>query len=339
MNNKQIVFTSPGVAELLPTEMPIPGENEVLVQIMVSTISSGTERANVSGEVNISVHYQRSTAVFPRYGGYSSAGIVREIGCNVSSVKPGDRVAISWSRHAYYVCVEETNVHLIESDAVSFEAAALGLIGAFPLAALRKCRLEIGESIVIMGLGVLGLIGVQLARAAGAYPVVAVDPIASKRERAMQIGADTALAPFSEDFALRIKEVTYGGAKTALEVTGNGQALNTLLDGMCPMGRVALLGCTRNSNFTVDYYHKVHGPGISLIGAHTLARPQFESSPSLWTHHDDILALLRLEAGKRIQLALLVEETHKPEEAPEIYRRLVEGSAFPVVQFDWRTEA
>lgn len=338
MENKQIVFVSPGVAELQTTSMPFPSAGEVTVQLMVSTISSGTERANVSGEVNVSVYSQDQTAVFPRYGGYSSAGIVMEIGPGVSRVKPGDRVAVSWGHHAHYLCVKEENVHLIESDNVSFEAAAFGLIGTFPLAALRKCKLEIGESMAIMGLGVLGMIGIQLAKAAGAFPVVAVDPVASKRERALQLGADVALDPFASDFAQTMKDLTYGGTRTALEVTGNGQALNMLLDGMAPMGRIALLGCTRHSDFTVDYYHKVHGPGISLIGAHTLARPKIESAPGLWTHHDDIMTLLRLEGGKRLHLAELVEETHLPEEAPEVYRRLVTEKAFPVVQFDWRRE-
>ena len=100
-------------------------------------------------------------------------------------------------------------------------------------------------------------------------------------------------------------------------------------------GRVALLGCTRNSDFTVDYYKKVHGPGISLIGAHTLARPGSESSPGMWTTHDDVMAVQRLIAGGRLSLSGLIDEVHSPEEAPEIYTRLASEKSFPLVQFDW----
>jgi hypothetical protein len=77
----------------------------------------------------------------------------------------------------------------------------------------------------------------------------------------------------------------------AIEVTGNGGALDGVLDCMARFGRVALLGCTRSSDFTIDYYRKVHGPGITLIGAHTNARPQYESHHGWWTTADDIRAV------------------------------------------------
>ena len=118
-------------------------------------------------------------------------------------------------------------------------------------------------------------------------------------------------------------------------MTGVGQALNQVLDCMAPLGRVALLGCTRDSNFTVDYYHKVHGPGVSLIGAHTLARPQRDSSPGMWTDRDDIAALLRLLQNGRLCWKELVERRCSPLEAPAIYRELLESPSFPITQFDW----
>ena len=121
-----------------------------------------------------------------------------------------------------------------------------------------------------------------------------------------------------------------------IEVTGIGAGLNGILDCMAPFGRVALLGCTRNKDFTVDYYKKVHGPGITLIGAHTLARPKDESHGGWWTLPDDIAALMRLTEFGRIDLAKLVDETHSPEEAGEVYDRLAKEKSFPVVQFDWR---
>ena len=125
------------------------------------------------------------------------------------------------------------------------------------------------------------------------------------------------------------------GAKVAIEVTGNGAALNSVLDAVAPFARVALLGCTRDSNFTINYYRKVHAQGVSLIGAHTMARPDAESSNGWWTTRDDAQSFLKLLSLGRVSLDGFVAEVHSPEECGEVYARLAAGGAFPVVQFDW----
>jgi threonine dehydrogenase-like Zn-dependent dehydrogenase len=146
-----------------------------------------------------------------------------------------------------------------------------------------------------------------------------------------------AFDPYAADFAEQVKAVTGGGVKVAIEVTGVGAGFNEALDCMARFGRVALLGCTRNSDFTVDYYKKIHGPGITVIGAHTLARPSVESHAGWFTHIDDITAILRLVSGGRLVLKDLVTETHDPADCGEVYRRLVFDRDFPIaVQFDWR---
>lgn len=101
-------------------------------------------------------------------------------------------------------------------------------------------------------------------------------------------------------------------------------------------GCVALLGCTRSSDFTIDFYGKVHGPGITLIGAHTMARPKTESAPGFWTDRDDINAILKLIDGKRLNFTDMICQVHTPDEAPEIYSRLASDPNFPIgVLFDW----
>lgn len=334
MMRKSILFVEKNNAKLIDEEMQQPGTHDVVVQLVVSTISSGTERANLTGEKNVTT-VPGEIINFPRRCGYSSSGTVIETGSAVKSVVPGDRVSLSWSSHSQYVCINEQNVHKINNEKTSFNEAALWHISTFPMAAIRKCRLEIGESAIVMGLGVLGLMGVMLLKAAGAVPVIAADPIAKKREDALKYGADYALDPFEPDFAQKVKELT-GGVNVAIEVTGNGKALDMVLDCMAPFGRVALLGCTRHSDFTIDYYKKVHAPGISLIGAHTKARPTYESSPGMWTTHDDVTAVQKLVNFKRLSLETLVEEIHSPNEAETVYKRLAEEKSFPVVQFDWR---
>lgn len=336
MKRKAIVFTKPNTAELLTEEfnselMP----NQVLVRTEVSTISSGTERAQLIGEVDISILSYDTEAIFPRRVGYSAAGTVIEVGSEVTSVKVGDRVAISNSTHSQYLVCCETSVYKIIDDNITFQEAALMFIGIFPLLAIRKCQLELGESVIVMGMGVLGLIAVKLLKAAGATPIIAVDPVREKRELALQYGADYVFDPFEKDFAQKVKEVTNGGAQVAIEVTGNGGALNGVLDCMKKFGRVALLGCTRRSDFQVDFYHKVHGPGISLIGANNWARPDVDCRKDGWTAREDIYTFMRLIKYGKLNLAEIIEEIHSPEEAPEVFARLAKDSTFPVVQFDW----
>ncbi|MBQ8610867.1 MAG: zinc-binding alcohol dehydrogenase [Oscillospiraceae bacterium] len=335
MNCKRIVFTRPYTAELCDIEVPAPGANEVLVKLCISSISSGTERANLVGDPNVSTNPKVDVS-FPRYSGYSSSGIVEAVGTDVTDFKPGDRVALSWSTHTQYVVRPAYDVHHIP-DGCSFEEAALWHIATFPLAAIRKCRLEIGESAMVMGMGVLGLAAIKLLRAAGATPIIAVDPDASKRELALAHGADYAFDPFAADFSDTVRKMTGGGTNVGIEVTGNGPALEGLLNCMAMFGRVALLGCTRDRNFTIDYYRQVHGPGITLIGAHTNARPTKESHAGWWTTPDDMEALARLSSSGRLHLAELLQETYSPVEAPAVYDRLANERSFPIVQFDWRT--
>lgn len=335
MKSKNIVFTKPNVAELIEEDIGAPAKNEIQVRLMCSTISSGTERANLMGSKTVSWRCpEAKEAIFPRRVGYSTAGIVIGIGEGVTDYKIGQRVALSWSTHSEILNVNTKNVHLLD-DNISFSDGAMAHIATFPLAAIRKCRLEIGESAIVMGMGVLGMFAVQLLKVGGAAPIIAVDPDPRKREKALEIGADYALDPYSPDFAKNAKELTCGGANVGIEVTGVGAGLNGILDCMARFGRVALLGCTRDSDFTIDYYRKVHGPGITLVGAHTNARPDADSHGGWWTERDDFETVLSLTKFGRLKLSNLVDEVHSPTLATEIFTRLCNEKAFPVVQFDW----
>lgn len=336
MQTKQIVFTAPGVAKLLDTECLSPKANEVTVSLEYSAISSGTERANLTGSRNGVNVAEDAKAVFPRYCGYSAAGIVTEIGSDITDIKVGDRVVVYWGMHKKNITIARNHVIKIP-DGVSTQEASMALISTFPLAAIRKTKLEIGESAMVMGLGILGVFAVQELKAAGAYPVIAVDPVKERREFALKMGADYALDPTTDGFVEDVKSLSDGGVNVCIEVTGLGIGLIQALDCMKLMGRVALLGCTRSSHFEIDYYGKVHGRGISLIGAHTLARPKMESSSGLWTDADDLKAIMNLIKGKRLNFKDMICEIHSPNEATEVYNRLANEKNFPVgVLFDWR---
>ena len=338
MKRKNIYFTASGVAEVIEDEVNPPMPNEVQVRLAMSTVSSGTERANLVSAPNASAGIPN---MWPKILGYSSSGEIIDVGSEVNDLKIGDRVAMAWTTHREIINVNHTdkseraNVYKI-NDSISYENAALFHIATFPLAAMRKCRIEIGESAIVMGMGMLGIFAIPLLKVAGAVPIIAVDPILEKRQKALDCGADYAFDPYEKDFAKKVRAVTDGGANVGIEVTGVGAGLDGILDCMAPFGRVALLGCTRNKNFSIDYYNKVHCPGITLVGAHTMARPKSDSSGGWWTQEDDIKTLIKLTENKMIDLSSMIDEIHSPDEAPEVYARLAKDSYFPLVQFDWR---
>lgn len=349
MIRKSILFVGPGKAELVEEELSAPKAGEVLVRLVRSCISSGTARANLTGvpDSGVGIFAKGDGVTWPRRCGYSSSGVVEALGEDVAGLSVGDRVALSWSVHASHVVLPAAQVYRLPEN-VSFEAAAWTHIATFPLAAIRKCRLEMGEGALVMGQGVLGQLAVKLLRAAGATPVIAADPVGEKRDRALGLGADAALDPSAADFAERAKALCRGersvmrakvpvdGPAVAIEVTGVGAALDQALSAVAPYARVALLGCTRNSNFSIDYYHKVHGRGVTLVGAHTLARCERESAPGWWTERDDALAFLRLLSLGRISLEGFTDEVHGPADCGGVFARLAAGGPFPNVQFDWK---
>ena len=162
MKTKQIVFTEKNLAELIETEYSAPRDNEVVIQTLFSSISAGTEKANITGDPNVQIGGgENPPVVFPRSSGYSSSGVVIDKGKNVTSVEIGDMVAMSWSKHKKINLLPQQYVTKFCKDKMSARSAALVHIATFPLAAIRKTRLEIGESCLVMGLGILGLFAVK----------------------------------------------------------------------------------------------------------------------------------------------------------------------------------
>ena len=224
MQTKQIVFTAPCVAELLDAPCLSPKENEVTVSLEYSAISSGTEKANFIGARNGTNVAEDEEAVFPRTVGYSAAGVVSEIGSDITDLKIGDKVVVFWGKHKKDITVNRNNVIKIP-DGVSTKEASMALISTFPLAAIRKTKLEIGESAMVMGLGILGIFAVQELKVAGAYPVIAVDPVKERREFALKLGADYALDPTDDNFVKEVIALSDGGVNVCIEVTGLGIGL------------------------------------------------------------------------------------------------------------------
>ena len=331
METKTVVFTAPKTAELLSSETQTMTPTSVAVKMEYTVISGGTERASISGLPNTGTNW-------PRYLGYCGIGHVVQVGEQVTTVVPGDRVLVYHGRHSQFNVVPEIKVTKVTQEALDSVEAAFVVIATMGLGGVRKLELELGESAMVMGLGLLGIFALQFLRVSGAYPLIAADPNPERRQLALTLGADYALDPTEAGFAQKVKELTDGkGVNATVEVTGRSEAMKQALECASRLGRISLLGCTRVSDCAIDYYQQVHRPGVKLIGAHNFVRPKFESYPHHWTHQDDCKAILKLMAAGRIQVRPIISRVVKPEQAPEIYTQLCEDPTFPLgTVFDWR---
>lgn len=333
MKTKQIVFVEPKVAKLQYMDVPEVGANDVLVETEYTVVSGGTERACIMGMKNI-----MDAGKFPKTLGYCGIGRVVRTGNNVTSVQPGDRVLVYHGYHKKYNVRPEADITRVNDDKISSLDAAFVVIASMGLGGVRKLEIEIGESAMVMGLGLLGMFAIQFCRLNGAYPVIAADLNPERRKLALELGADFAFDPSDPDFAEKVKGVTRGkGVCATVEVTGASVAMRQALECASYMGRISLLGCTRVSDCSVDYYQQVHRPGVKLIGAHNFVRPKMESYPHHWTHQDDCKAILDLISSGRIKVAPIISRVVNPEDAEEIYTQLCDDPKFPIgTVFDWR---
>lgn len=331
MKTKTIVFTKPRTAELLEKDIRKVENNLVKVRMEYTVVSGGTERACILG-------MQNTAAGFPTSLGYCGVGFVEEVGPSVEKIQCGDRVLVYHGIHTQYNVIPESDVTKVEDETMDSLDAAFVIIASMGLGGVRKLELELGESAMVMGLGLLGIFSVQFLRLSGANPLIAVDLNPVRRALALKLGADFALDPSSEDFAEQVMEITKGqGVRATVEVTGVSAAMLQALKCASRMGRIALLGCTRISDCAVDYYQQVHRPGVKLIGAHNFIRPKVDSYPHHWTHHDDCKAILDLISAKRLDIKSVVSRIVTPEMAPQIYTELCDSNHFPMgTVFDWR---
>lgn len=331
MQTESIVFTAPKTAELLTEQTKPMTAESVAVRMEYTVVSGGTERANLMAMPNAGKH-------FPKHLGYCGVGHVIEVGEQVRSVSPGDRVLVYHGDHSRYNVVPEIKVTKVTQEEIDSLEAAFVVIATMGLGGVRKLEVELGESAMVMGLGLLGIFAVQFLRLSGAYPVIAADLNPDRRALALELGADYALDPSAPDFYETVKTATRGrGVNACVEVTGASVAMQQALKCASKQGRISLLGCTRVSDCPVDYYQQVHRPGVKLIGAHNFVRPQFESYPHHWTHQDDCKAILDLLAAGRLRVKPIISRVVKPEQAPDIYRQLCEDPNFPLgTVFDWR---
>lgn len=332
MQAKVIRFEAKGQAVLADFELRAPGPGEVLIENDFSAVSAGTERANLVGLPNTS-----TASGFPFIPGYSAVGRIIEVGDGVEGLQLGDLVVNNWTGHRSHALKKAAGLVKVIPGVEPLEAS-FAVIASFPFLGVRKLRIEIGESVMVAGLGILGVFAAQIACLSGGQPVLAADFDPKRRELASRLGVDLALSPDDPDFKQKILDITDGkGVNAVVEVTGAAAALQQALEYIAFGGRVSLLGCTRVSDAQIDYYKYVHRRGITIVGSHTHTRPVVESAPGQWTEQDDYRVFMKLVAAKKLQVLPVISEVVSPVEAPAVYARLAEDSQPPLgIAFDWR---
>ncbi|WP_328660460.1 NAD(P)-dependent alcohol dehydrogenase [Streptomyces sp. NBC_00334] len=146
------------------------------------------------------------------------------------------------SSFATHAVVHERGVVKVPSDLPAVLAAPLGCGGQTGAGTvLNRLRPEPGTSLVVLGAGGVGLSALMAAVAVGCDPVVAVDPVASRRDLAVELGARAALPP-GDGLVAAVRELTGGGAHHVVDTTGRPEMLDRAVAALRPCGELALLG-------------------------------------------------------------------------------------------------
>ncbi len=328
MKGKCLKLLSKNNVDIFDYDVPRPGPGQVLIENDYTAISAGTELANIMMLPN----------TYNTLPGYSGCGRIIELGDGVKNVQLGDRVIDNWGRHMSHNVKNANELTMVSDDRISSLEASFVLIATFPMFGLRRTRLEIGESAMIIGQGLLGLFALQFAALSGAVPVIVSDLNPKRLELARELGADYAFSPAEDDYVQKVLDATDGkGVDCVVEVTGAAIAMRQALECTAKFGRLSLLGCTRIPDCTVDFYQLVHKRGVTIVGTNTTARPRVDSSSGFWTERDEMAAILKFLANGKFKVKPIISDVVSPAEAHAFYLGLIESKNPNVgYAFDWR---
>lgn len=267
--------------------------------------------------------------------GYSSAGIVLAIGAKVEGFRPGDRVACAGQSIAAHADLVSVPVHLLAPvpDAVSLDQACFGTVGAIGMQAIRLARLELGEHVVVLGLGLVGMVTALLARAAGCH-VIGID-------------IDPSRIAFAEELGFAATGPEEGVARFVAARTGGHLADKVLLCAATPSSEpVALapdlvrqkgvlvvvgdVGMKLSRRAFYDKEIELHVARSYGPGRHDPAYEErgvdYPYAYVRWTENRNLRAVLDLMAAGRFDVTPLISHRFPVDEAPRAYALLSEKS-------------
>ena len=351
------MFQSVRTGESTVVEVPVPAAlpGYVLVRNAASLVSAGTERmviefaeksmlakakarpdlvrqvvdkARREGILN-TLEAVRSRLDQPLSLGYSSAGTVISVGEGISDIKVGDRVACSgmnYASHAEVVAVPRMLVTPMPGE-VGFEEAAFTTVGAIALHGIRLAEVKLGETVAVIGLGLIGQLTVQMLKAAGCV-VFGMDPDADRCSLAEALGCGGS-AVDDEAFESLISSRTQNHGADAVLITaaaeGNGPVE---LAGLVARAKavVVAVGAVGTELPRKTYYEKELDFRISRSYGPGRYDPEYEEkghdypvSYVRWTESRNMSAFLRMVADGKIDLQRLVTHRFSIDEATKAY--------------------
>ena len=349
-------------------EVPLPScrPGGVLVRTAWSLLSAGTERADVSGQrmldrlrrqpeaigkvweqVRRSGLTQTATLIRDKLErpialGYSSSGVVVEVGASVPDLKIGDPVACGGTGHAYHAeyVFAPRNLAARVPNGLPLRDAAFATLGAIALQGVRRARVQIGETVVVIGLGLIGLITVQILRAAGAR-VLGIDTREDRAALAMQLGVDRTLHAADGGLVAGVAAETGGHGADAVLLTAatpSSDPVNQAFEMARERARVVIVGDVGLELSRSSFYRKELDLLISRSTGPGRYDPAYEEQGRdyplgyvRWTERRNVEAFLRLLSTGAVRVAELIGGEYAVEDAPEGYRAL-DGSG-PRVAF------
>jgi 2-desacetyl-2-hydroxyethyl bacteriochlorophyllide A dehydrogenase len=324
-----IVFARPGVAELLPMQVPDAGTGEVRLRTRVTLMSTGTEGIAFAQRFGEGTHWARYVE-YPFRPGYSCVGVVEQAG-EGAGLSLGDRV-VARAPHASQVVVRAERCTpvpdgLDDEQAVWFALAKIAFVG------IRVGEVRPGSRVLVIGAGPIGQMAIRWAAAAAAAAVVVVDSIATRLDLAVTGGA-TATIGGSLDDARDELAAAFGGQapEVVIDSTGNAAVLPGALGAAADHGRVVLLGdagAPSEQRLTSDVMVR----GVTIMGAHdsyTVGDPR-------WDNDREVSRLVfRLAAAARFPLTGLVSHRFGPEECQRAYQLAATARHQTMgIVFDW----
>jgi 2-desacetyl-2-hydroxyethyl bacteriochlorophyllide A dehydrogenase len=344
MKISRIVFAGKGRVEIGTAEIEAkPGPSQVLIETAITMVSPGTELAALTGTHSKSdLPDKPAWLSYPSMPGYLACGIVIETGAAVKKVKKGERVLCEgagvWNSHVSHLLMEEGDFKLIPiGPGTTFEEAVFSKMGSIAMTGVRVLHMEFGDTVAVLGLGLVGQLAARLAAIAGAGKVVGVDPMEERRKLLAGIPGITAVSP--EDPILK-NAVAAGqrlsGFDHVIEASGHPKAFQQACEIARVKGKIAVLS-SPHKFFEIRLYDHIHSKGLQVLGAHGFVLADPPNVTDTWTDGKQRGYFLQLLSEKRISVAPLISHKIRYTQAPEIYRGLMESpSKYLAVQFVWK---
>lgn len=265
--------------------------------------------------------------------GYSAAGTVIEAGAGAADLSPGQRVACAGAEHAFHAEVVRVPRNLVVPvpEALGLPAASTVTLGAIALQGVRRCAPTLGETIVVLGLGVLGLLTVQLLRSSGCR-VIGIDLDRRRLDLARKLGLDVGLHPEESDNIDQVARLTDGVGADGVIITAAASS-DAIVASAFRMsrrkGRVVLVGDVGLHLQRDDIYAKEldflvstsYGPGRydTIYEERGLEYPV---AYVRWTENRNMGEYLRQLAEGRVTVEPMIERRFPVAEAPAAYAAL-----------------